>query len=333
MSDLTSLMANLMFTEEDLEGMETLQFEEERQVEGSETWLVGKVIASSPIDHDKLLRVFKAIWKDHPLEVVPVLRKNMFLFKFGVKDDVDYALDRCPWTFHGNLLSLRQFDKLLGPQDYDFKALPIWTRVFNVPLSFMMEKVDEKLGNQMGVNIATDLHEGAGHSGEFMRTRVEIDYTLPLRRFIVVGKNRSWKPRIYPLQDERLPNFCYFCDDSLIFIKNSMTEAQRLKEVLQVCELSLGQKVNIEKSFIYYNKGINDVNKSQIRNIFLHARGSEGWTKQLLCYGGHEVLIKSLAQSLPTYGMSCFLHPECILNPIMRSIHNFWWSGNAKESV
>ncbi|KAK8995001.1 hypothetical protein V6N11_069453 [Hibiscus sabdariffa] len=68
MLDLASLMANLRFTKEDFTGMETLHFEEDRQVKGSETWLVGKIVASSPIDHDMLLRVFKAIWKDHPLE-------------------------------------------------------------------------------------------------------------------------------------------------------------------------------------------------------------------------------------------------------------------------
>ncbi|KAK8494087.1 hypothetical protein V6N13_082227 [Hibiscus sabdariffa] len=56
MLDLASLMANLRFTKEDFTGMETLHFEEDRQVKGSETWLVGKIVASSPIDHDMLLR-------------------------------------------------------------------------------------------------------------------------------------------------------------------------------------------------------------------------------------------------------------------------------------
>ncbi|KAK8507663.1 hypothetical protein V6N12_066998 [Hibiscus sabdariffa] len=51
-------------------------------------------------------------------------------------------------------------------------------------------------------------------------------------------------------------NHLLYADDSLMFIKNSTTEAQRLKEVLQVYELSSGQKVNTEKSFIYYSKGV-----------------------------------------------------------------------------
>ncbi|KAK8980469.1 hypothetical protein V6N11_029029 [Hibiscus sabdariffa] len=42
MSNISSLMANLRFTDEDLEGMDALQFEDNHHVEGLDKWIVGK---------------------------------------------------------------------------------------------------------------------------------------------------------------------------------------------------------------------------------------------------------------------------------------------------
>ncbi|KAK9029837.1 hypothetical protein V6N11_031282 [Hibiscus sabdariffa] len=48
MSDISSLMANLRFTDEDLEGMDALQFEDDHHVEGLDKWIVEKVDSAQP---------------------------------------------------------------------------------------------------------------------------------------------------------------------------------------------------------------------------------------------------------------------------------------------
>ncbi|KAK8510026.1 hypothetical protein V6N12_035349 [Hibiscus sabdariffa] len=48
MSNISSLMANLRFTDEDLEGMDALQFEDNHHVEGLDKWIVGKVDSAQP---------------------------------------------------------------------------------------------------------------------------------------------------------------------------------------------------------------------------------------------------------------------------------------------
>lgn len=50
------------------------------------------------------------------------------------------------------------------------------------------------------------------------------------------------------------------------------------------------------------------------------------WSAKLLSKGGKEVLIKSVAQALPTYVMSCFLLPQEIIRKITSAISRFWWS-------
>ena len=50
------------------------------------------------------------------------------------------------------------------------------------------------------------------------------------------------------------------------------------------------------------------------------------WSAKLLSKGGKEVLIKSVAQALLTYFMSCFLLPQDIIRKLTSAISRFWWS-------
>ena len=52
----------------------------------------------------------------------------------------------------------------------------------------------------------------------------------------------------------------------------------------------------------------------------------DGWKGKLLSSGGNEVLIKAVAQSLPTYTMSLLRLPKFFSKEITSAIHSFWWS-------
>ncbi|KAL4297902.1 hypothetical protein GQ457_12G000150 [Hibiscus cannabinus] len=61
-------------------------------------------------------------------------------------------------------------------------------RIYDVPLGFMSSKVGEAVGNKFGKCIATDLRDEKGCSGEYLRVRVEIDSSRPLKRCTVLGR-------------------------------------------------------------------------------------------------------------------------------------------------
>lgn len=48
------------------------------------------------------------------------------------------------------------------------------------------------------------------------------------------------------------------------------------------------------------------------------------WSARFLFTEG-KVLIKSVAQALLTYVMSCFLLPQCIMDKLKSDVSNFWW--------
>ena len=51
----------------------------------------------------------------------------------------------------------------------------------------------------------------------------------------------------------------------------------------------------------------------------------KGWLEKILSYAGKEVLIKSVAQAIPVYSMSCFKLPRGLCDSITSTIRQFWW--------
>ncbi len=55
------------------------------------------------------------------------------------------------------------------------------------------------------------------------------------------------------------------------------------------------------------------------------AKRIQGWGKRLLSKAGQEILLKAVAQSLPTYTMSCFKLTKSICDDLTALFAKFWW--------
>ena len=51
----------------------------------------------------------------------------------------------------------------------------------------------------------------------------------------------------------------------------------------------------------------------------------EGWDKKTLSKGGKEVLLKTIAQSLPNFVMSVFLLPLHLCHDLEELMCKLWW--------
>ncbi|XP_019190788.1 PREDICTED: uncharacterized protein LOC109185263 [Ipomoea nil] len=147
-----------------------------------------------------------------------------------------------------------------------------------------------------------------------------------------------------------------FADDSLLFFKANVGEAQAIKRCLTDYEKLSGQTINYNKSNICFSKNTQQVERNVVATVFgVHQAHNFGkylgllafvgrnkravfayvedkvrkrigsWNKKLLSRAGKEILLKSVAQAMPTFTMSVFLLPDSLCKNLERVMNRFWW--------
>jgi hypothetical protein len=151
-------------------------------------------------------------------------------------------------------------------------------------------------------------------------------------------------------------NHLLFADDSLLFFKVNSEGASLVNGVLKkYCDAS-GQRINMDKSSMSFSKVCLEVTRESIKheqNVHRETLNEKylgmpsdvgrsksgafkylkdkvwkkvlGWMEQLLSIGGKEILIKSIAQAVPTFSMSCFKLPRGLCDHINAMLRKFWW--------
>ena len=152
----------------------------------------------------------------------------------------------------------------------------------------------------------------------------------------------------------------FFADDSLLFGQASISNCRKILDILTVYENCSGQKINREKTSLFFSpntapsirqdildwgsQGTNNFDKylglpamigRSKRAIFNNLKERivqrlKGWKEKFLSKARREVLIKSIAQSIPTYAMNCFRLPKSWCDEISSLISSYWW-GQQKE--
>ncbi|KAK9665474.1 hypothetical protein RND81_14G114300 [Saponaria officinalis] len=147
-----------------------------------------------------------------------------------------------------------------------------------------------------------------------------------------------------------------FADDSSFFIRAKREEAMKIRGLLQKYEDVSGQSVNLDKTTVCFSRGVCDKNakeiadcsgvrvvheqdkylglptsvghsKKLITNIIRDklSKKLQAWRGSLLSKAGREILIKAVAQSIPTYAMSVFKLPGNFCDELRSLVSRFWW--------
>ena len=129
----------------------------------------------------------------------------------------------------------------------------------------------------------------------------------------------------------------FFRDDNLIFCQATGEECSNLIDILEKYELTSGQQLNKEKTSLFFSCNMLQIVQDEIKNRFgakiikqhekylglLSLVGKNkcntfhqliemldskllGWKEKLLSNVGKEILIKTMAQAMPTYTMRVF---------------------------
>ncbi|XP_058774622.1 uncharacterized protein LOC131648906 [Vicia villosa] len=190
-------------------------------------------------------------------------------------------------------------------------------------------------------------------------------FSLCANVFSGMIKKAARKKEVYGIKVARkspMITHLFFAEDSLLFARANLEEANRIKEILQIYERASGQVVNFNKSEVSFSKNVGDVTRANIRNglsvssvpnhskylglqvIFGRSnkvvfsmvvervwKKIKGWKEKFLTTAGKEILIKVVAQAIPTYVMSCYKLPILVCNEIEALIANFWWGAKKGE--
>ena len=147
-----------------------------------------------------------------------------------------------------------------------------------------------------------------------------------------------------------------FADDSLLFFKANVEQAQVIKSVITSFETCTRQLLSPSKCSMLVNEDLDQSISDQVgyvlgvervdfkakylglptpsgrvrRGLFqpleerFHKR-MVAWKEKYLSAAGKEVLIKSVAQALPIYIMSVFKLPLTLCDELMKQVRAFWW--------
>ena len=146
----------------------------------------------------------------------------------------------------------------------------------------------------------------------------------------------------------------FFADDSLLFCKANSQECQQLIEILSLYVAASGQKINADKSSVFFSANTMEEKKNKILEILGPMQDSRhgkylglpsiigksknevfveikervgkklaGWKEKILLIGGSETLIKAVAQAIPSYAMSCFQLPKGLCDDIKGMMRRF----------
>ncbi|TXG57544.1 hypothetical protein EZV62_015373 [Acer yangbiense] len=173
--------------------------------------LVGKVITNKLVNSSIFRDVFRKIWWTKGRVEIEAASNNVFTFQFEKAEDRCRILAGGPWTFDGALIVL---EKPIGKgdvQDMSFSWAEFWVQIYQVPLLCMTKEIGQFLGSMVGVVKDVDVGLTGECSGDFLRVRVVVDISKPLRRCIRVDVMGDEEETVMLLRSERLPNHCFRC--------------------------------------------------------------------------------------------------------------------------
>lgn len=150
---------------------------------------------------------------------------------------------------------------------------------------------------------------------------------------------------------------------TFLFFKATAAESKAVKDVLNLYADASGQSVNFQKSAVFFSSNVRTDKQMELKNIlevhndignskylglpsligrskksvfrYLKEKVSQkiqAWSSKLLSRAGKTVMIRNVAQTIPTYTMSCFLVSKTLCHEIERDMNAFWWKSNSSNS-
>ncbi|KAL5559955.1 hypothetical protein UlMin_036166 [Ulmus minor] len=155
--------------------------------------------------------MIKGVWKTKERFEVEAIGSNKFVFHFLSTTDRRRVFLGGPWCYQNKLLVL---EEPTGVGDYSkmsFSQVPLWVQLHNIPVFCMSKAVGSILGNMVGRVQEVECNQDELCLGTFIRVRVIIDISKPLKRILKVRLGTDKELVTILLRYEYLPELCFYC--------------------------------------------------------------------------------------------------------------------------
>lgn len=172
--------------------------------------LLGKLLCDKPVNKNVLKAVMGGLWNTKGNVSVDDMEGGIMSFTFSYDSDKVKVLDNGPWLFDRSLLIL--YDPVGRElEDPVFLFSEIWVQLHSIPLLARTVKMGEIIGGQIGQVRRVDRDREGRCRDPFVRVRILIDFSKPLRRGMFVNLGAAAENIWIDFKYERLADFCFSC--------------------------------------------------------------------------------------------------------------------------
>ncbi|XP_057793135.1 uncharacterized protein At4g02000-like [Salvia miltiorrhiza] len=175
-----------------------------------ELCLVGKFLTDQPINFNLMRSRLASIWRPGKGVFMKDIGQGRFIFQFFHEIDLQRVADGGPWAFGNFPLMLHRLKRGEFPLTVPLETLPFWIQVHDLPAGYLTEGVGRLLGNFIGNFLEYDSTNASGVWRQYMRIRVGIRISEPLKRFKRI-KQKDGSSFVVNFRYERLNIFCFLC--------------------------------------------------------------------------------------------------------------------------
>ncbi|KAM0832580.1 hypothetical protein ACQ4PT_064801 [Festuca glaucescens] len=172
---------------------------------------MGKLLSEKPAHTEGLTKALGRIWCPMRGITCKTMGDNVFLFTFHQVSGKRKAVEDGPWMFDDELIVMEDFDEDKGVDEYKFESIPIWVRIFNLPVSRMNRDTGEAMGDVIGKFIPVEVGDDGMAFGQYLRVKVRLMLDTPLMRGMMIQVGESGREKWCRFEYEYLPDFCFTC--------------------------------------------------------------------------------------------------------------------------
>lgn len=198
--------------EEDDEDAIVVDFDEAKKHIDTQYVAIGKFFSRRTFSTKGLFEAMQKAWGLRQGMEYKRLHDNRFLLEFQSAGDFRFATGGGPWIYRGDAFLITEYDGKSRPSDVKLNSLPVWVRIYDLPLSMMTETMGKLIGARLGEVRKVAVDDQGRAWDDFMRVRVEDPVDKPLTRWLKLkDKESSSVVQRYDVKYERIPQFCFYC--------------------------------------------------------------------------------------------------------------------------